>query len=175
MDPSTITSIASAVIALAALFVAVSEARATRRHNRLSVIPPLTVGCHNSIQKPQFLAEIENTGTGPAIVRDFRVFLDDEHHESFEAEAWLAIVDLLELPKEGIVAGLRIDKGEFIPPSKRMILLRYECDEELTNKQIRQAFQRIRLEIDYQSVYGDHFRLDFRIEPSLFDCFETDI
>lgn len=80
--------IATVVVALAALWVAVGQARLARKHNRLSVRPMLQLyriwetNSHNSVIR----FELVNNGLGPGRVTDIEVMddktairLDDSH------------------------------------------------------------------------------------------------
>lgn len=172
MDTGTVVSACSAFIALAALSVAILEARTTRRHHRLSVTPHLTITYAYSNCNPRFVAEIENTGLGPAVITRFDVFLDKEHQAFFESGSWLAILDLLGL--KGHSAGLNITPGEFIAVGRKCLLIRYDgADEKEGMREIRQALQKICVEIDYESIYGRRFRETFSVPPSIFDCIDT--
>lgn len=76
MNAGVITAICAIVIALASLAVSIVEARANRKHNRVSVRPVLQlirVKMHGDLRVG---LELTNVGLGPAMILDTDVTLD---------------------------------------------------------------------------------------------------
>jgi hypothetical protein len=92
MNSNTAISLASAVVATAALFISIWNAWATRRHNRLSVRPHLALSKKTSPNAPQLTIDIKNNGLGPAIMTSIRVFVDDIDQSLTRAAQWQDIV-----------------------------------------------------------------------------------
>jgi len=68
--PENVTAIATAVIALAALAVAVWQGIESRKHNRMMVVPRIRFDLLEKLQEPLRLFML-NAGTGPAIIQSF--------------------------------------------------------------------------------------------------------
>jgi len=172
MTPEIITVWASIIIALVALFVAVWQGYLMRKHNRLSLRPHLTFLHKLSDQDPRFFLEIQNNGVGPAEIRQFRVFLDSKPQEHFEPASWIPMLSIIGL--KGRTCGTSLDSGEFIAAGQKLQMLKYDSgNEPLGSRQIRQALQRIMVQVTYRSVYGESYETSFCVRPSLFDCYET--
>lgn len=83
-------SIAGLIVAVFALYLTISENRASRTHNRLSVTPHLQF---SSAMRPDVSAiKLENSGSGPAIVQSFELFYDNE-----PCISWNKLVDKIGL------------------------------------------------------------------------------
>ncbi|QHI68774.1 hypothetical protein [Tichowtungia aerotolerans] len=67
-------------IALCALFVAIQQGIATRRHNRLSVLPALDIHTEENSRNNQIelIVRLRNAGLGPAIISSYEVLRDGE-------------------------------------------------------------------------------------------------
>ena len=76
INAQLITAICAVVIALAALFVAVWQARATRIHNCLSVKPNLDINQVVRQSDSTVQLDLGNNGIGPAIIKEFEVHID---------------------------------------------------------------------------------------------------
>src|SRR5829696_6884501 len=76
MDTETWISIASAVVAAAALGLAVWEGMANRRHNRLSVCPRLRVDFDVHPVSRRVSITLVNAGLGPAIFDSYQPMLE---------------------------------------------------------------------------------------------------
>ena len=70
-----ILSISAIVIALASLIVTIWQGIITRKHNILSVKPLPDILTSN--YENRLAVTLENNGTGPLIIKDFRAFIDD--------------------------------------------------------------------------------------------------
>jgi hypothetical protein len=64
------------VIAFAALFLSVWQAYQYRKHNELSVKPFLQLISEMAAGEPANGILINNAGFGPAIIKDFRIYVD---------------------------------------------------------------------------------------------------
>jgi hypothetical protein len=74
---TTITSIAASFIAVCALIVSVWTGYETRQHNRLSVKPILDIA-NNTAPGPVYGLILYNEGTGPALVKGWKITFNDE-------------------------------------------------------------------------------------------------
>jgi hypothetical protein len=78
MDASTVTAVAATAIASASFAVSISEARASRRHNRHSVAPVLELWTQRRHGGTTGL-RLCNYGLGPAVITGTSVSVDGVH------------------------------------------------------------------------------------------------
>jgi hypothetical protein len=153
LSSDRIIGIAATAIALASLVLSVWAGIQTRHHNRLSVMPKLSV-LNNFTTEPPFGWVLSNKGLGPAIVKKVTIFVDNKPVPSDKYGGWdnatkqLGIrhfVTTRTFVEESIKAGEKIVILE-IPP------------KEMTNErmsQLRNVIERLKIEIVYESFYGD--------------------
>ena len=172
MTSELIVSCSSAFIAILALGVAVWQGHLMRRHNRLSLRPHLTFReTISATNNPQFVLELQNNGIGPAIVGDFHILLDGKRETDFEAQTWLALLDLVGL--HGQAQGAACGRGEFLAAGQSLRLVKYDSRPNLADiGALRKALQRLTVHIKYHSVYGDKYNADYEMQTSIFDCFK---
>lgn len=171
MTSEFIIALASITIALSALAVAIWQGHLMRKHNRLSLRPHLTFKQTMSEANPQFSLELLNNGLGPAIIKRFQVLIDGKREEHFEAQGWIALLDLIGLKGRAIGTGCETD--EFLAAGQSLQLIKYESSPSpLGTRKLRQALRRIEVHINYQSVYGDRYRVRFHVPVSIQDCYE---
>ena len=171
MTSEFIIALASIAIALSALAVAIWQGILMRRHNRLSLRPHLTFRQMMSEANPQFSLELLNNGIGPAIIKDFQVLLDGEREDHFEAQGWMALLDLIGL--KGRAIGASCGPDEFLAAGQSLQLIKYESQPApIGTRELRKALRRIEIHIGYQSIYGDRYIADFDIPVSIQDCYE---
>jgi hypothetical protein len=70
--------VSTGIIALCALGLTIWQAMLTRRHNRLSVKPYLTIWNDLDQEKHRYWIQLLNNGTGPALIKDFRIEIHGE-------------------------------------------------------------------------------------------------
>lgn len=171
MTSEFIIATASIAIALSALAVAIWQGTLMRRHNRLSLRPHLTFRQMLSEANPQFSLELLNNGIGPAIIKEFQVLLDEERMDHFEAQGWMALLDLIGL--KGRAIGASCGPDEFLASGQSLQLIKYESQPApIGTRELRKALRQIEVHIDYQSVYGDRYRVRFHVPVSASDCYE---
>lgn len=152
MENSDYISLASAVIALSALGVAVWQGYIGRRHNILSVQPRLQIHIDTI---DGLLYRLENQGLGPAIVTELKIYIGEKE-----------IVDPIADPYPEIFAYMKVSgfNYEFHLPTKGTCyssgttkrLLKIEpildqCSEET----LQRMYKEIVFEIGYNCMYGD--------------------
>lgn len=163
-------ALASVVIALSALGVAIWQGYLMRKHNRLSLRPHLTFRQTLSEVNPQFALELPNNGIGPAIIKDFQVLLDGEREDQFEAQGWMALLDLIGL--KGRAIGASCGHDEFLAAGQSLQLIKYESlPAPIGIQELRKALRRIEVHIEYHSVYGDRYAAHFAIPVPIHDCY----
>lgn len=82
MDANTVVAICATVIAVISLGVSVSEARATRKHNRLSVQPLLGLTTTFPVGGTAGL-RLTNSGLGPARITNTKLMVDGKSRGDF--------------------------------------------------------------------------------------------
>ena len=171
MTSEFIIATASIAIALSALAVAIWQGILMRRHNRLSLRPHLMFRQMMSEANPQFSLELLNNGIGPAIIKGFQVLLDGEREDQFEAQGWMALLDLIGL--KGRAIGASCGPDEFLASGQALTILKYDSSPSpMDNRKLREALRRIEVRIEYQSVYGSKYGARFHVPVSIQDCYE---
>ena len=109
----------------------------------------------NNIEN-KLVMHLENNGIGPAVIKDFSIHIDGQLVEG-EDEVETA---LLLLTKNLSISGWgheSLTRNSFLPVGKKIILATI-ISEDLTPEEIRnQLDPRFKMQISYQSIYGDKF------------------
>ncbi|NKB32453.1 MAG: hypothetical protein GKR91_05085 [Pseudomonadales bacterium] len=154
-----ITAIGATVTALAAISITVIEMRSEQEFQRISVEPYLEMG--NSGGAPGFdfyRFVISNTGLGPAVIKSFEFYVDDQ-----EVLAWSDALELLTsgdeeinysyssiLPMRRISAEETLVAVELTPRSPTVVSFHRAMPGD-----------RVKIELCYCSVYDDCWQSDF--------------
>ena len=85
-DINTFIAACAAFISLTALGLAIWQARATAKHNKLSVTPRLRFDIWIEEDISRVALGIKNYGIGPSIITDYHVYLDDREIENFNQD-----------------------------------------------------------------------------------------
>jgi len=153
-----ITAIATVIIAVAALWVAVWQGCETRRHNRLSVKPHLTF-LYKKAKGSDFIGLfLFNKGVGPAIVDSFEIYVDNESIAEEGYGGWKTAIARVGLNEDWIYY-YAIRPNNAIEQGEEQVLLgisRSNQTPELLEK-FHKAYSRIRINIKYKSIYEDSF------------------
>ena len=156
-NTQTIISVASASVALAALFISLWNAWATRCHNRLSVRPNLSIIKHILPNSPQLRIIVRNNGLGPAIITGLHIFIDDSKQTFTRATHWQDIVAKLRI-FGGTINGYAMHDTESLRPGDELLLLEIiDCTKTYNTQDIHTEIARLKIAIDYSSMYGDTF------------------
>jgi hypothetical protein len=150
MDANTITAICATVIAVASLVVSVTEARATREHNRQSIRPLLSFECRRQ-ENDEAGIRLYNSGLGPAIITSSTVTLDGNVLGPWEVET----VNPLLAPFKVRPRWIAIRVGKSFPAGvSQMVLAIDEYREPRDGDFWELISSRLRIEIRYESLYG---------------------
>lgn len=157
---------AEALIALAALFLAIWQGYLQRKHNKLSLRPHLSFNRCVQTLSPQIKLSLINAGPGPALIKNVLVYLDDVLLSSTVID-WNNIMHELQI--NTIWGGGNFIKGATIPPQHEIDVFLYKTTELDSHEgldvcAIQQTLNRIKVVVEYDSVYGETFR-----ESNLFD------
>lgn len=155
----TITAIASGFVALCALGLTFYQAHLTRKHNKISVTPRLTSwrGLDTLKNEPRLSVTIKNSGIGPAEIRDFAIYVDEQrlsgrHTEPIERALRLLFPAAIYHAHHAFVA-----PGHFIAAGDSFVLLdvTFHSPRAPTEAELLHAEARTRLVIQYASMYGE--------------------
>jgi len=150
VNANTIVAICAVVVAAAALVVSVSEARATRKHNRYSVRPILKLTTTFPVGKKAGLI-LSNSGLGPADVTASSLSLDGEELGAFDERTVNKVRDRLSVrPSAFALGGQTFLKTDF----DRFLLSVEPYDHEEHKEFYEFIRHRLRVEIWYDSLYG---------------------
>ena len=150
-----------AIIALSALGLATWQGMEQRRHNRLSVKPHLVFERAVTNHSPQVQINLENSGTGPAIIKNFLIYLDDNIVDLSFNTTWTKIAE--ELYIKGMWGGGKIYlKGDAIQAGAREKIFEIKTSEQgkddgHSSDRIHKELDRLDIVVEYESVYGEKF------------------
>ncbi|MDC5857447.1 hypothetical protein [Vibrio europaeus] len=166
MSLEVIISIASSVIALCALLFTVWQGVQTRKHNRISYKPHLTSWSHKEQQKGVFALDIINNGLGPAVIKKFTISVDGEALDGKGPALVESAVRRIFADKR-YSAHYEFMGASYVMGAKdrcRVVVIKFEGTTVPTSDEVEQAIERARLEIHYESFYGDSFYFDSDVE-----------
>jgi hypothetical protein len=155
VDASTVIAICSVVVAVASLAVSAYVARATRKHNRISVQPVLGFRTTYSTEDDSGLLLV-NSGLGPAKVKKSVLTYDGVEFGEFNKSnvdkfrSYVKERDPLSVWPNATTLG-----GEpLLDTDYRQFLLRIgPCDESELDR-FYEVIEGLKLEIWYESIYG---------------------
>lgn len=152
LDPTVITAFATVLIAIAALYISIQQAKQNIRHNRLSVKPHLQALHHYDEGRLRFF--IENHGLGPAFFEKAEATLDGKPApDGMYAIAWV----LSEILPNYNITDARYDTisdGCAMPANSSLILFSYSCGEDESEVFLEELRSRALLTIKYKSAYN---------------------
>jgi hypothetical protein len=157
-------SIAATVIALAALAVAVLEGLAARRHNRISVVPHLSVLQSVSGAPADLVGlRLKNNGVGPAVLRSVTLAIDGQRIGQGDALTWLKVMHQLGVAENWLEA-TALEPGEAIGAGdyQNLLFVQHQNRTEESIKRLTRALFRLSLEVSYESVYGAKFSCSWK-------------
>ncbi len=155
MNSSKIIGIAATVIALASLLLSVWQGSETRRHDRLMVRPSLVLINHFVDGDPEYGVLLSNKGIGPAFVRELRIFVDGKRVAKDEEGGWKHARSQLGISAPWIhySSGAVISASETMP----LIAIKRQNQNDERKLRLREAVARLKIEVDYESAYGEEF------------------
>ena len=160
MDATNVIAICAVIVALASLYVAIQQTVLTRKHNRLSVRPFL------SIYRKQFVGQpieysIENRGLGPAIVKRFSILVDGKEVRASDGNNFYAAMDTLEIDRSG-VGGHLFASDEVLKAGQEVVVLRFpkSGESEAVHKELLGKLPRMKFRLEYESMYEEKYELE---------------
>ncbi len=162
MDASVVVAICATVIAVLSLAVSVCEARAARRHNRISVRPHLELRVGLPQGRKAGL-ELINAGLGPAVITGTVLTLDGESLGEYSE----ASVNLLR-SKLSVRPSAVTFRKTILATDYDQFLLSIEPFDRAEHTEFAGLLRhRLGLEIHYESLYGgEGFKTERKPQPS---------
>jgi hypothetical protein len=161
-----LTDNAALIVAVCAFFVAVYQAYATRRHNRLSVTPHLVVFTdrRNDNGQAKFVVKLRNSGLGPAIIRTYEVLLDNAVFPIGDGGVVANTIASIVGRPTPHVAYHRLGVGDAIAKDQELILFSvgFSCSSHHDYQSVMKCFERLSARLVYASIYGKKFVYDSR-------------
>lgn len=150
MEANTVIAICAAFIAVASLGVSVYEARATRKHNRLSVQPVLGLTTRFPVGGTAGL-RLSNSGLGPAKITNSRIMVDGESRGDFSRPN----VDELRSGLSVRPHATTLGGQPFLDTGYQQFLLSVDSYDPSVHHEFRELIEgRLQIEIQYDSIYG---------------------
>jgi hypothetical protein len=160
MDNTDISFIAAA-IAFAAMAFTGWQAWISRKHNKLSVTPHLTIW-ESELNNGSYSYELRNNGIGPAIITSLQFFVDGELVSGKKLEPHRKIVQLLLPNIHCNFTGSYFPPGYMMPAGNSINLISISIlgIHGLTKSELEASAERVCVVINYESIYGDKFDFD---------------
>lgn len=158
-DWNTIAAISGSVIALCSLGLTIWQIIKSRRHDRLSVKPYLGTETTTASKQGLYHCRLSNNGLGPAHIKRFEYYLNGElMNESKGGLEKILKLIFPDLECEYQVGS--IGAGQWLPPNSgiNVVAIQFKGKSLPSKKTVMDAFDRVDLEIDYESIYGEKFR-----------------
>jgi len=149
------------IIAVCALIFTVYQAYLSRKHNRMSVTPKLTVIAERNSENGIGTLHIKlfNNGLGPAIINKFDFEADNKAKEFKDSDEMLKFMEdwvgpigikntVMSLLPEHIIA---------VNESSTLLLLEFFTEDGKGWEHIEAIVNRLSLRVKYNSMYGEEF------------------
>ena len=146
-----VTPIAAIITAVAAVGIAVYEARITREQQKKSVWP--YVMQYNTYSGQEYLRYVENVGLGPAIVSSFEIRVGDSTYTQ-----WRPVVDALTGSDTARFIYSSFGDGSVLKAGDRLDLLRILAGQNAARFAARRS--EVETVVCYCSLYGDCWTSD---------------
>ncbi|MCJ7812377.1 hypothetical protein MUP95_03535, partial [bacterium] len=128
-----------------------------RKHNRLSVKPVLSFDIMYIKTELGFGLYICNKGIGPAIIIDFKIFIDNAEIIAKRMDLWKEALKILEINYSFVIQHM-FDDDTPLSAGERLPLLTVDDDiKEEHEKLFREALRKINIKIKYESIYKEKF------------------
>ena len=157
-----ITGISGSVIALCALVLTIWQAIVARKHNKLTVKPYLTTWSTILAENYFYQVDLINNGVGPALIKSFKVFVDNKELSGTHAGSLDKAFQML-LPSVSYESYNSFLINGYVTAAKdkhELIKIKFSDISAPKFEDVEQAFKRIRLFIEYESIYNEKHLFD---------------
>lgn len=148
------------IIALCALAFTAYQIIVQRRHNVLSVKPHITTFTNRNKNKniAQLQVQIMNNGLGPAFIDKFQVYLSGQ-----ACEPKAAINSILKgMRVNTTITSLSDQYAMSSGEVRNLLAVIFPCSTDEDMEKMEQKLDKLDLEIQYSSAYGEKFVYDSR-------------
>jgi hypothetical protein len=156
-----IISISAIIIALASIFIAVWEGIEIRNHNRLSVRPKIEIFFSPNSDQTEMSWVLINNGIGPGIITSSKIFIDDNEFHINNGSIFNELIEKLEIENASISKISSLNPGLSIKSGINKTIVGIQLE---TPKNFWEIHNRIKFEIDYESMYGESFLCTYPME-----------
>ncbi len=155
MEPGTISDIAASSIALIALGLTIWEARQTRKHDRLGLLPLLRFDIKIVPEQPRAEITLINKGTGFAAITSSEMKMDGKTSQELNINRVEDLTKYLGLAGD-VVSYQFLDSTTILSAGETTTLVSVPIGEwsAARTKAIRDAFRKLTYKITYRSPYG---------------------
>lgn len=158
-----ITAISTIMIACVAIGLSIWQGIETRNHNKLSVKPLLSVTISTSKNDSSMGVRVDNNGIGPAIIREFLIYLDGQPAKVYSLETARKIYQDAGLIIKGVDVSIiefdDQDPGTTLKHGGRLNIISYPKENWTTEgiKIFEDALSRLGFQFIYESIYEEKF------------------
>jgi len=151
-----IISVSAIFIALLALSVTIWQGILIRKHNRLSVKPILNIDYNFSAHIGDIGIYLINKGIGPAVIIDYKVFVDDILLECDYTEIWHKAAPLLRINEPWVTSHF-LEPGEGINAGDKLgiLIIKKESMDPAKLLKFISSVKRLMIKIEYESIYHE--------------------
>ena len=147
--------VSATAIALVSVLLTIWQGCETRKHNRLSLRPVISVDVEDECLGSRMVMWLKNDGLGPALIDSVSVRIGDtEFDHNTEWENW----DLLLSMENGYGSGrfFFIHKGKVIGPKDRTELLRQKRIQPTGDyHNLEGLLSKTSVKVKYRTIYGE--------------------
>ena len=143
---------ATELIAITAVLFTAYQAYLSRKHNKLSVKPHITVSWANFSDAPISFTMC-NDGLGPAIIKSYSIEVDGSTVEGQGPELYKNAIIALGLQNITYLS-YNLTEGEAYSVGKSLVLLRFEEPPDRYDE-INEVLSKLKFRITYTSIYED--------------------
>jgi len=173
-DTDRIVAISAMLVGVGSLFIVLYQTELIREQQKAQVLPYLLIA-YNTSDKGSYIA-LENVGLGPALIEHIRV---RHAGQTFDGDPYAYYASLADakVPANNVYRD-RVLPGMLIPAGGSPTNMLGSVDPDQMRSELRRTFQFVAvdetpsrggssaapvekavLEIDYASVYGEHWRV----------------
>lgn len=152
----TIVEKSTIFLSALALIATIWHSYKVRQHFKLTVRPLLNIDYTTYSSDDKRGIYLENNGVGPAIVKNFFVYLDDELIINGNNGSWWDITVKLEIDTE-FVQVFKFRANDSIASNCRQYLYYFEGANKVHTSYsgFNHSLKRIKIEVEYESIYKE--------------------
>lgn len=148
-----------ATMAFLAFLLSLWQGYSNRKHNRMTIKPALCHWLHS--ESSAFNFSVTNNGFGPAVVKDFKLFVDGSEVGGLKDTIIEQGIKQL-FSQTAQISTAHLNQNYVIAPNQTILIaqVNFLAMDAPSKDEIKKTIERARLLISYESGYGDKFLLD---------------